>query len=115
MDNRHPADELAEVRQKMRELKEREDELRNELLALPLVERIGVRYVALAVERASRNINIEKLKNELGNIDRFYKTTNFTMLKLEKLIEEGVTGRGSAEAKLTLVAVPGGRLGSLRS
>lgn len=85
MSNRHPADELAETRNKIRHLKEYEDDLRNELLGLPRAERIGSQYVAIAVQKVRKVLDIDKLENEIGDISKFYKEVPFTMVRSEKL------------------------------
>lgn len=84
MDNRHPADELAEVRNEIRELKEQEEELRTTLLNLPTAERAGRTYTAVAMTVGQRWIDVEKLEKELGDISRFYTKKEFVTLRTRK-------------------------------
>jgi hypothetical protein len=83
--NNHPADELAEVRQQVAELKNREKQLRELLMALPRQERIGKKYWAVVLDKERRVIDVDKLADELGDIKRFYRTSGFVMVKIEKV------------------------------
>lgn len=84
MDNRHPADELAEIRNEIRELKERENELRNEILALPPVERQGRRHTVHAVSIKQRRLDPEILEKEFGDIRKFYREIDCVILQIRK-------------------------------
>lgn len=55
--NRHPADELARVREQIKELQERERELKAELAALPEAERVGRHYACEVTVRDVRRLN----------------------------------------------------------
>lgn len=84
-DNLHPADELAKVRNKIRELKEREDELRVLLIDLPAKERAGVVYRATVVHHTHKRLDKDMLEKEMGPIaDRLYRTIEITMIKIKR-------------------------------
>jgi len=84
-DNRHPADELAEVRASVKRLKDREVALRSEILDMSKAEREGRSYHARVVVRARRRLNLEMLEDEIGDLERFYEKEAFTMVYVEKL------------------------------
>ena len=55
--NRHPADELADIRSEIKQLEIREAELRNELLA-DGTDRVGVQYEAFIRTQTQRRLDI---------------------------------------------------------
>jgi hypothetical protein len=83
--NRHPADELAEVRQQIRNLKRREAELREMIMELPRVERMGMNFVAIVFERKRRVLNVRKVEEEFGDLSEFYDVAEFSLVQTEKL------------------------------
>ncbi len=64
MSNRHPADELAEVRERIRELSEREREL-VEALKLPDANLVGDEFVVFIKTTPRRSIAIETAERVL--------------------------------------------------
>ena len=64
--NRHPADELHEVREEMRNLEKRAAKLRSDLLMMPECERRGEDYHANVATYEQNRLNIKKLRLVLG-------------------------------------------------
>jgi hypothetical protein len=64
--NRHPADELWEVRNEIRKLEDRAGKLRAKLLTMPECERRGEEYHANVVSYQQNRLNTKKLRLELG-------------------------------------------------
>jgi len=83
-DNKHPADELAEIRLKLREWKDREDELRLLLVDMPEAEREGKRYIATVNEESRSKLNVPALEEEFGDLSRFYTSTHFTTVRTKR-------------------------------
>lgn len=83
-DNKHPADELAEIRLKLREWGAREDELRLLLIDMPKQEREGKKYIAAVNEESRRRLNVQALEDELGDLSRFYFETHFTTVRTKR-------------------------------
>jgi hypothetical protein len=65
MQNRHPVDELADVRAEIRRLTEREQELRTYVLEHPH-DRLGQEHVATLGEQQRKQIDLRALSDEVG-------------------------------------------------
>jgi hypothetical protein len=63
--NRHPADELADVRAELRRLEDREQKLRAYLLEHP-DDRIGAEHVASVGEQQRKRVDLKALADEIG-------------------------------------------------
>jgi hypothetical protein len=83
-DNKHPADELAEIRLKIKGWKDREEELRLMLIALPKKEREGSKYTATVTEATVQRLSVPALEEELGDISRFYVPSYFTTVRIKR-------------------------------
>jgi hypothetical protein len=64
--NRHPADELAELRAEARKLVGRAKKLRAKLLEMPEEARRGDAWHAKVIIRDNIRVDMKRLKNELG-------------------------------------------------
>ena len=62
--NRHPADQLSDVRSRIRELEQEESELRSYLLRHP-DDLVGSEYVALVSPRSHKSVDMESLRREV--------------------------------------------------
>ena len=91
MQNRHPADELADVRSEIRHLEDREEQLRSYLLEHPH-DRKGVDYEALIGTQQRKRVDLKALADEIGAslLQRFTRYATITMVKLRE--REGVEG-----------------------
>ena len=89
--NRHPADELGDVRERIAEFKEREAELREILIAATDAERIGDEWIAHVSEQHKRLLDREALTEHFGAeaLQPFMRESVVTMLKLK----DACTGR----------------------
>ena len=58
MQNRHPVDELADVRSEIKQLEDREQELRAYLLEHP-EDRTGIEYIASIAEQRRSRVDIK--------------------------------------------------------
>lgn len=83
-DNKHPADELAEIRIMLRGWKDREEELRLLLIEMPKRERQGKKYTAAVNEESRRRLNVEALENEYGDLSRFYTAIHYTTVRINR-------------------------------
>lgn len=85
MQNRHPADELSDVRAEIKRLTEREQELRSYLLEHPQ-DRIGVEHTATIGEQRRSRVDLKALADEIGHsiLQRF---THFTSCRTVRLRE----------------------------
>jgi hypothetical protein len=63
-DNRHPADQLSDVRAQIKELEEQESELRSYLLRHP-DDLTGLEYIALVSSRSYKRVDMEGLRREV--------------------------------------------------
>jgi hypothetical protein len=63
--NRHPVDELADVRSEIKRLEGREQELRAYLLEHP-DDRVGTEHVATIGEQQRKRVNLRALADEIG-------------------------------------------------
>lgn len=84
--NRKPADELADVRAKIKELKAREESLRGKLIA-GTVSLTGDEYRVVISETKSEVIDSVKIKKEFGLqfLRPFLKQRETTVVKLKRL------------------------------
>lgn len=86
--NRHAADELADVRLEIRDLKIREAELRTELLA-DGADRIGDQYEAVVATSMQHRLDIKAVIAYYGEdaMTRFYgPCTRITYVKLKRRV-----------------------------
>jgi hypothetical protein len=65
MQNRHPADELADVRGEIERLERREQELRSYLLSHP-DDRVGSEHVAMVGSQRRKRVDLKALADEIG-------------------------------------------------
>ncbi|MGY3615696.1 hypothetical protein [Bradyrhizobium sp. USDA 10063] len=88
--NRKPPDELADVRERIRELKAREDELRDMLIA-GACDPIGDDYAATISKVKSERIDSTKLRKELGLqfLRPYLVPSESTVVKVERMKGEG--------------------------
>jgi hypothetical protein len=63
--NRHPVDELADIRAEIRPLEDREQELRTFVLEHP-DDREGIEYLASVREQRREHVDLKGLANEIG-------------------------------------------------
>jgi hypothetical protein len=63
--NRHPADELADVRSEIRRLQEREEALRAHLLEHP-EDRVGDDYTVSISSQSRKRVDLKRLADEIG-------------------------------------------------
>jgi hypothetical protein len=66
MTNSHPADEIADIREQIKELKTREAELRNALLNAEQPDRIGQEWIAEIKEWKSHRLDNDALEKHFG-------------------------------------------------
>lgn len=83
-DNKHPVDELAEIRLKLKEWEDRADELRAIVIDLPKREREGKKYIATVAEESRRKLNVQALEEAYGDLSRFYTSTHFTTVRTKR-------------------------------
>jgi hypothetical protein len=83
--NRHPADELADVRTEIRRLEGREEELRAYLLEHP-GDRIGVEHIAIVVSQSRKRVDLRGLAAEIGHslVARFTSFSSFLQVRLRE-------------------------------
>jgi len=84
--NRKPPDELADVRERIRELKAREDELR-ELLIAGECELVGDDFAAVISKVVSERIDTARLRAELGTerLRPFLVPSERTVVNVERM------------------------------
>jgi hypothetical protein len=84
--NRKPPDELADVREQMKTLKAREDELR-EMLISGQADLVGDDCVAVVSIVTQERVDTAKLRAELGleRLRPFLKMTEATTVKVERM------------------------------
>jgi hypothetical protein len=82
--NRHPADELADVRAEIKRLQLREAELRNILLAEG-ADRTGIQYKAVVLDTGQKHINTKALIDHFGaaTMRPFFRSIACRVVKLE--------------------------------
>jgi hypothetical protein len=83
--NRHPADELADVRSEIRRLEDREEELRAYLLEHPH-DRKGVDYEALIGQQQRKRVDLRALADEIGAslLGQFTRHISVAIVKLRE-------------------------------
>ena len=93
--NVHPADELAAVREEIKQLQGVESDLRAKLLAMTDAEREGDQYRAYVTASTRTSIDMKAIVAALGIevVEPFVKATNVTTLKTAR--------KDSADAKET--------------
>lgn len=81
--NRHPVDELADVRSEIKQLETREAELRQELMA-DGADRVGDQYEAFTQDLRRRRLDIPALIERLGpdTVNSFYRANAVRYLRL---------------------------------
>ena len=84
--NRKPPDELADVREKIRELKAREDVLR-EMLIAGEVELMGDEFLASVVVRPSERLDTAKMRKEMDPkvLEPFLVVSKTTTVKVDRV------------------------------
>jgi hypothetical protein len=85
MQNRHPADELGDVRSEIRRLEDREEELRAYLLEHP-DDRKGTDYEASIGTQQRKRIDLRALADEIGAslLGRFTRYVSIAVVKLRE-------------------------------
>ncbi|KRR21330.1 hypothetical protein CQ14_06685 [Bradyrhizobium lablabi] len=88
--NRKPPDELADVRERIKELKGREEELRD-LLISGKADLVGDDYAAKVSTVTSERIDGKKLRRDLGHqfLEPFLVTVESTVVNVERMRGEG--------------------------
>jgi hypothetical protein len=66
MTNRHPADEMADIRERIKVLKTREAELRHTLLNAEQADRIGEEWLAETKQSKRKQLDNDALKEHFG-------------------------------------------------
>jgi hypothetical protein len=64
--NRHPVDQLADIRAEIKVLKQREETLRAEVLVASPDDRVGDEHEAMVCETMVERVDLELMKRELG-------------------------------------------------
>jgi hypothetical protein len=84
--NRHPVDELADVRAQMHELEKRERELRKMILSGEC-DTVGDEYEAAVVMQRRSRLDTREIKRQLGleALERFMMSAEVAIVKLERL------------------------------
>jgi hypothetical protein len=84
--NRHPADELADVRAEIKQLEVREAELRNTLITADRASRIGVQFEAVIWDWNPRQLDAEALAEHFGTdaLAPFYRKVARKIVKLKQ-------------------------------
>ena len=83
--NRKPADELADIRARIKELSDREQYLREEMVA-GHCSLVGDEYRAVIQKRSAERLDIAKLRAEMGLqfLRPFLRSIPYHYLKLKK-------------------------------
>jgi hypothetical protein len=81
--NIHPADELAAIREEIKQLQDRESFLRSSLLTAPADELEGRQYRAVVIASTRESIDRKAIEASLGRevIEPFLRATRVTTLK----------------------------------
>lgn len=82
--NLRPADELFSIRAQIKDLKAREDELRDGILSGDL-DTHGDFTIATISKRKSKRFDRKAPEAELGDLSRFDSQTEVTMIRVEEL------------------------------
>jgi hypothetical protein len=82
--NRHPADQIADIRQQIKVLKEQETELRERLINASGLDRVGDDWIAKVSEQKRHSLDQKALKNHFGAhaLQPFMRESVATVLKL---------------------------------
>lgn len=85
MSNRHPVDRLADIRAELRELKEREEQLRNEILKGEC-ELWGDEFEACIVRAEQERISLKAIRRKMGRewIREFTESNSVVTIRLKK-------------------------------
>ena len=83
--NRHPADEMHDVRERIAEFEERKDELRETLIAATEAGRVGEEWIAHVSEQHKKTIDREALTEHFGAeaLQPFMRESVATMVRLK--------------------------------
>jgi hypothetical protein len=83
--NRHPVDELADIRSEIKRLTVREEELRRYLLEHPN-DREGDDYVVSIASQSRKRVDLKRLADEIGAtlLQRFTSYTSFLAVRLRE-------------------------------
>jgi hypothetical protein len=83
--NRHPADEMHDVRERIAEFEEREAELREILIAATEAERVGEDWIAHVSEQHRKTLDREALTEHFGAevLQQFMRESVATVLRLK--------------------------------
>lgn len=84
MINMKPADELLATRQKIKELQDREKELRDGIVSGDL-ETHGEFAVVLITKRKAKRFDRKAAEKEIGSLSRFDIETESTVVRVEEL------------------------------
>jgi hypothetical protein len=86
MQNRHPADRLADVRLEIKRLEQEETELRAYLLEHPQ-DRTGEEHVAIIGSQSGRRVDLKALADEIGAsvLARFTSFRSMMVVRLREL------------------------------
>jgi nitrogenase molybdenum-iron protein alpha/beta subunit len=84
--NRHPADRLADVRSEIRQLEAEEEQLRAHLLEHPQ-DRTGQEYTAIVGSQSRRRMDLKALADEIGAsvLARFTSFRSMVVVRLREL------------------------------
>jgi hypothetical protein len=87
--NRHPADELADIRSEIKRLTIREGELRAYLLEHP-DDREGDDYAVSITTQSRQRVDLKRLADEVGAslLQRFMSYTSFLTVRLRERSQE---------------------------
>jgi hypothetical protein len=85
MQNRHPADELADIRADIKRLEGREQELRAYLLEHPN-DRVGIEHIVTFGEQRRKHVDLRALADEIGAslLQRFTAYRSCIMIRLSE-------------------------------
>jgi hypothetical protein len=85
----HPADELAALREEIKQLQAHEADLRNRLLKMSDDERIGVEYRAFVVDSNRETVDKASMIAALGRdvVEPFIKTSAVRTLKTARITD----------------------------
>jgi hypothetical protein len=82
--NRHPADQIAEVRQQIKVLEKQQTDLRERLVNATELDRVGDEWIAKVCEQKKRGLDREALENHFGAdaLQPFMRESVTTVLRL---------------------------------
>lgn len=88
----HPADQLAQVRQRIKELQAEETALKAQLIGMEPGDRVGRYFETIVSERSSRTVDSKKLQEaviaEKGEawLEQFMKETASTVVSIKEMV-----------------------------